>query len=263
MKSDYTPLNKSLYQIKKPRSWNSLVRFLSSLNSSWAFRGQIFDWDLKPTLERFTEKGRRWDFEMRSMQYLRELPQNIIPFKTANNFADLISFYQHYGGYTRFLDFTCSPYVAIFFAVSKAYTLNKSKPVVWAIDKNELNATCHQYDHVLSIDSKRDYIFDNEVLEKFVVPIEDIKFHERHINQQSLYLTVSNPSFNFEECLNNTFKNSQHIYKIFIGEDLIEECFIELSKMNINYKYLFPGIEGELMNISFRYLSDWSKIKRL
>ena len=237
-----------------------MTKLLSSFNLEWSFRGQISDWELQPTLERNVEVKARWDYEFRSLGYLKEISRRNSLFESDEySLVNLLSLFQHYGGYTRLLDFTRSQYVAVFFSLAKAHTISKPKPVIWAINTRQLAFQANQH----RSDFKLEDYFEEESQEKKVLVIDGDRSHERHSIQQSVYLAPSNPKNNFVDCLNNSLDSNNHIYKIILNDTVLKQGFVELMKMNISYKTLFPGIQGELNDVTFRYLTDWAKITNL
>jgi hypothetical protein len=96
--------------------------FLSALNDTkWVFRGHSdSNWGLQPTAERFAKTLRLTSieqyvllaFKRRAHQYLPDLPAD-------SDTLEWLALAQHYGAPTKLLDFTSSPYVAAFFAVTE------------------------------------------------------------------------------------------------------------------------------------------------
>jgi hypothetical protein len=122
-------------------SFTELQAFFSKLNANWIFRGQQnYDWDLSTTIDRLemiqplkapvTKK----DIEKLMIQQVQR-DIHMYSQSTKELLIDdvhIISFLQHYGAPTRFLDFTTSYLAALFFALENA----SGDASVYAIDKH-------------------------------------------------------------------------------------------------------------------------------
>lgn len=114
----------------KIESWKDFVELLESpffdaLGTEWVFRGhRRFDWSMTPTLGRLTDDG--IVTEELSNQQLGLFRKAIRGRTTDHSLLEdgvdddeLWSIGQHHGLMTPLLDWTYSPYVALFFAFSK------------------------------------------------------------------------------------------------------------------------------------------------
>ena len=124
-----------------------LMQVLNSYGTSVFFRGHAdANWKLESSLERVlgkswsAEKARRYeDYSIRTFKSKFHLydRENITP----TTKLEWMSLMQHYGVPTRLLDFTESPYVALYFAL-EAYDYNTANDLsVIAVDWVELNAS--------------------------------------------------------------------------------------------------------------------------
>ncbi|PBC38599.1 hypothetical protein CJ179_39105 [Rhodococcus sp. ACS1] len=109
--------------------------------SSWAFRGQQnADWEIWTSLSRYLRgfgvNPTVWPpqeariiriFKRKAHLHLDHVPDDKDTFQW-------LALIQHYGGPTRLLDFTWSPYVAAFFALESA----TSDAAVFALDTRKL-----------------------------------------------------------------------------------------------------------------------------
>jgi hypothetical protein len=111
-------------------SLDSIRNWLSELNGSWSFRGQREStWTLQTSLDReitvFHNSGHYplpdrqeeenellFRFQQQVHNYVRHLP-------STDDRASWLALMQHYGVPTRLLDWTQSPYVALYFAVEE------------------------------------------------------------------------------------------------------------------------------------------------
>lgn len=105
-------------------SWENIRAALESLpGDDWVFRGhERTEWELQTTLERTFGPVKRFDEEDLLLQFVRRaprfLPSNLVP--ADDDHAAWLGLLQHYGGPTRLLDVSLSPYVALFFAFESA-----------------------------------------------------------------------------------------------------------------------------------------------
>src|ERR1035438_72566 len=104
---------------------------------SWIFRGQMdADWHLQPTIERVVGQNPAMsvnafedyinnEFRRRARNYLSNAPHD-------ENRLEWLALMRHYGAPTRLLDWSRSPFVALFFAVADAQSQQPS--AVWCLD---------------------------------------------------------------------------------------------------------------------------------
>jgi len=162
---DYRKIFRELVVPERATTWKRFQKWAERLQGSWAFRGHAdAGWDLETSLDRetvldcktensrtvvrraaFHEKPLLREFQKRAHQYLSHLPAD-------DQIIDWLALMQHYGAPTRLLDWTRSPYVALYFAVEES--VRKNPAAVWAIDcdwalKESANS-CDQFDLKLS-----------------------------------------------------------------------------------------------------------------
>ncbi|OFW04584.1 MAG: hypothetical protein A3H96_09350 [Acidobacteria bacterium RIFCSPLOWO2_02_FULL_67_36] len=128
---------------------------------------------------------------------------------------------QHYGGPTRFLDVTRSPYIALFFAFEPS---GESDRVVWAINdascmlacaaimtRNERTSIEMTFGRVSGAQMQLVYSlvhgrYPDKLFESFapftgVFPVDPWKPDARQAAQQAMFLCVANPALSFAENL--------------------------------------------------------------
>jgi len=269
-------------------TWSD-VKNIASYLKNFAFRGQReSDWELTTTLERSWEENKRHltlkdrsIIESRILDAFIRRAHHFVPNPPDSTASiEWISLLQHYGGPTRFLDFSWSFYIAIFFAVEKA----TRDAAVWAINiPRQRGALLEKIDGFVDIDSPynafadtRQNVFAQQVINSyresdgnFVIAIDPVIMNDRQAAQQGLFLMQSSVQKSFEENLAGTFDfdpiqfrleeniykydSSSHtekllldtwVVKIVLPKSMHCEILNDLWKMNINAASLFPGLDG-------------------
>ena len=158
-----------------------LIETLNRFPNGYIFRGQSdSSWRLESSLERAI--GPTWSNE--NARKFEEF--SLLHFKSKFHLYDTenvqpqtklawLSLMQHYGVPTRLIDFTESPYIALYFALESCVPLTTSHIAIYAIDYTALIEA--SLDHIKRKDSgfredtisaytKRDSIFE-DVLDRF------------------------------------------------------------------------------------------------
>jgi hypothetical protein len=243
-------------------SWPDLEGKLSiysdSLISSWAFRGVgNTEWALQSSLERLNtplsveaERYLLATFQRRAHHYISDPPAK-------EDDLEWLALLQHHGTPTRLLDWTKSPYVALFFALNERREAGGNS-ALWAIDLRWCKEQARQLilptgriavvdpDESLGKPETFRAVFFTEPLLQFVAPLQPFRMNERLTIQQGLFLCPGNPRTSFESNL-LAFPNNEitdHVHKMVIPNHLREDILARLNRMNINRASLFPGIDG-------------------
>jgi hypothetical protein len=234
---------------------------LLSYESHWLFRGHSSDkWALESTLER-TLKPTGWDpewaqiseeyclfeFKARAHHYIAQesLPTSKLGW---------LSMMQHHGVPTRLLDFTESPFVALFFAFDGIKPMPEDSCAIWAIDYRALTKksidVIREADKNFTLSYKEVQMHQDAVFELIDQNAYDVlwttepgKFNLRLERQMGSFLISGNIRKRVSELLEilmpaGTFR------KIVIPSAFADEVFIILKKMGINNSRLFSDIDG-------------------
>jgi hypothetical protein len=255
----------------------------------WIFRGQAdAAWDIESTLVRaFKESWEQW---AKSWYWNRVMVQKRIEGQLAFDFASkaklhgldvslekpvaLLSAMRHFGVPTRLLDWTYSPFVALYFALEEE-ALPESA-AVWAINVTALDRAAtlktlpvqrlrggqKLIPPVRSVDFSRDEVFLKHVCPDFdfyhrsdllgepvienVVPILPGTQNERLSAQQGLFLCPSQIGPSLLMQLEKLMRDVRDVWivKIVIPRRLRQKVLRKLFQMNVHPLSLFPGADG-------------------
>lgn len=248
------------------------TEFCNRKSIDLVFRGhRRYDWGLTPTLARFNEKNVVTN-ELANMQ-LKLFRKAIRGRITDHSLFDdnelendeLWAIGQHYGLKTPLLDWSYSPFVALFFAFAKTDEQDELENPYRAI--YILNKTAISDD---------EYFRDIRVLE----PRKDD--HGRLVNQAGLFTfspyeaTIENKLIEIlgnedypDEQLRNASQSeeeepailAQYICKIFIKNEQQKECLKFLRRMNVHHASLFPDLIGAA-DYSNVLIEEWEQNRR-
>jgi len=266
-------------QTRRFECWSQIRAAFDSLpQPRWLFRGQSdARWPLRTTLERALERHDYYHeenylislFKSRAHHYLTSTPAH-------DNDLEWLALMQHHGAPTRLLDFTVSPYVALYFAIERVST---ARCAVWAVngpalqDRTEYLLSSIKEWHDLGLpdgfeEKPLDYwlqgtpaAFSSVFLNNqcsFVCPVQPSRVNERMVTQQGVFLCPGKSHYwdSFEMNLLSIVTltnlpdyiepawNPPLIYHLTVPATLRAEILSELNRMNINRATLFPGLDG-------------------
>lgn len=246
-------------------SWSDFNRQIKTLKyREWVYRGQSnYKWPLQTSLfrafndvyqlrnqnSRLSEKIAKNSYEQRLIENFKtnaHLFINDLPSYDDN--LEWLAVMQHYGAPTRMLDFTYSPYVALFFSI----TNGSSDSTIFCFNKRELNGGVYK-------DEKNESIFKNQLLKEdsYLQIYDPQKTNQRLHNQQGLFVVPSNNYESIDEIITNSdreYWDSGHKYVI--PKTLHYEMIENLKKMNITSSIIFPGIEGYTQSLKYLLLEE-------
>jgi FRG domain len=196
------------------------------------------------------------DFRRAAHHYLKpgELPH-------VDDKLEWLALMQHYGAPTRLLDFTRSPYVAAFFALSEA----RDGSAVWALDANWCHATARNYVDTRNStgdgeemirwpgrEARRDFweqeyiesLFDHDLV--VIISLEPFRRNERLNIQRGVFVVPGNLDRPFMDIFKEFGSGgiTDHVRKYVLEKQVQEKAIPDLNRMNINRASLFPGLDG-------------------
>ena len=265
----------------------NLKEYRNLINShglrEWIYRGQNnYGYSLESSLFRVLERNKDIQYPIEPLKknmyrlgYEKEMLESFkrrchiflqsFPDKDLN--LDWLALMQHYGAPTRLLDFTFSPYIALYFAISGAGNAPVS---VFCINRVELEDRIEKKFNICEEDITKSFnrkLADmKDIKNAFLFSYEPKFVNERLFVQQGLFLVSNSLHFSHDAILKEIADDDIYI-KIKIEHKAFKEIINELYKMNISATTLYPGFEGfckSFENIgaislySMQHLNDFS-----
>ena len=164
--------------------------------------------------------------------YISDLPDRKSTF-------DWLALMQHYGTPTRLLDFSFSPYIALYFAISGA----KDDSAVYCINYKEIIKKDDSLTRNINDYYKNIMQPQKSIKETILVPFEPTFTNERLFAQQGVFLIPNSLDFSHHEILEKNYDDNYYL-KVKIHSNCFVEIITELQKMNIKASTIYPGFEG-------------------
>jgi len=235
------------------------------------FRGQACaDWPLVHSLSRklapSMDEESRIDIEQAAMTQFQQQGHLLLGSGSPPKPDDLHGWWaymQHHGAPTRLLDWTKSPFVALYFAVVEQ---PEHDGAVWLFSLSSLMEAM-EAKHGRNLTVKRaDYkgYYQEAGLPHFLFPLDYYQQNERMIAQQGLFTICRNIIGDHGVVIEEVFKRDDGAYdpaytQIVIPKAKKLEMLRKLALFNITGSSLFPGIDGlgrsigELVTMSCHY----------
>lgn len=216
-----------------------------------------------------SEKDILQAFRGEAMGYVKDVP--------ATDYRTWAVYAQHYGVPTRFLDWSYSPLVALYFACKDKEHIEGA---VWMLHCTNyqyfLHKTGAQNDAGLTIDETINCIFKGEKVIEYPILFRPYYIDNRMSAQSSIFMIWgSNMScldnlipdelsmvYKSDNKRNNEFKLGEQnpiFMQIKIYPDQKKRFLRQLDMMGVNEKSLFPGLDGIGRYVESRYRFNYSE----
>jgi len=241
---------------------DDLMQLLNRLPNNFVFRGQSdANWGLQSTLERTI--GSKWNaknarkFEdysldiFKSKYHIYSGSEHIPKSKLS-----WLSVMQHYGVPTRLVDFTTSPYIALYFALEAYDPLSNKALSIYCLDYSAIMEKSIEHIKIndaifnetrSSIQGKQDSIFETAVdcsAYNIAWVTEPIELNARIDRQSGTFLISGNLEEKIDAVINSPLYESYELKKIIIPANLYEGIYVALRKMSINSKTVYGDLSG-------------------
>ena len=237
-------------------SWeqfHKLVRDPRFERERYAFRGQRrYDWDLVPSLARggaggtFTAEDSRLYLD--SFRRAARGRKDADPKLDADE--EMWALGQHHGLRTPLLDWTLSPYVALFFAFEGNDQKNEKPNTSRIVQMLNLSKIKQLIDN-LGVEGDPEHL-------QIVQPIGDS--NKRLLSQAGLFVLVPPGETVISWIMTNDPDAAatpellaEYLLKIHIDNKNREECLRALHRMNIHHASLFPDLAGSCLYSNFDF----------
>jgi hypothetical protein len=242
---------------------DDLLEKINTLPNNYIYRGQAdARWALQSSLERMLDRAADRDRLVRLEEYsldcfrskfhLYDKESNNAPNSTLAWLAAM----QHYGVPTRLLDFSSSPYIALYFALAShdpslhddlaLYVMDYSAIMQASIDS--VAGQIRSFSETRSsVHAKRDEIFD-DVIDRGahdVLWVTEPKVVNTRVDKQSgTFLISGNRRKTIEELLAQSIYSNCDVQKLIIPKKYYDGLFVILRKVNISAKTLYGDLYG-------------------
>lgn len=238
------------------RDFSSLLEspFFNRADTQFIFRGhRFYDWSMTPTLARVTKNDIvTKDLADEQLKMFRKAirgrisDHSLLDDENEREHDELWSIGQHHGLMTPLLDWTYSPYVALFFAFAKE-------------DQKEEKDNPYRAVYILN----KSFISDDELCPDIRVFEPKKDDHGRLVSQAGLF-TFSPYDATIENKLTEVLTDedfpddelktaaegeqpgilAKYICKVYIKNEEQQECLKHLRRMNVHHASLFPDLIG-------------------
>jgi hypothetical protein len=243
-------ITKTNISSKKVESLEELLKIINEHFAHWPnyiFRGHAqSDWLLEPTLSRTLKKIEFKDKQVLVKEHLERFKleirgrRGVNPRQLSEN--EFWALGQHFGLQTPLLDWTQSPYVALFFALIKPEISATGYRSLWGFHSTDIELINSWYSDKKLKKSKYQVELINPILDE----------NSRLVNQNGLFIKINLDNDLYKWVLNGPSLDWITLYRIDFPDSIREETILHLDLMNINYSSLFPELFGSSMHCNVK-----------
>ena len=271
----------------KWRDFSNQVYELFKPSDQWIFRGQSkSSWPLASKLERELDRYGKDQRSIRNAEanivreFLRKY-KNYLGSEHIQDAMEALSYIQHYGGATRYLDWSYSIYIAAYFAIKGAVVNDWA--TVWCFRSTFWSNMSNREKYAGKVFGCNPTTRNSELQELFGIPVFDenggcrpreselypcvfqVAPCAQNLNierQQGLFLMTSQPEKGFENNLSEMIGKSEDkkdfIRRIDIccDDQFLTDALTDLRRMSVSSEVLFGGAGGlcEALNLGIMNL---------
>ena len=209
------------------------------------YRGQEHNWFPAPKVLRIANDRKVNPLKLETKIFDNFKNQALIFHKDVIHYSPLekLTLAQHFGLPTRLLDWTTNPLIAIWFACQGNQSIANQDRVVWGYGIYEEEVSKINPKNPFSSNLIR-FFKPNNIDQRISAQDSWFSIHPIQVVNGVLDKQRGDglPHFNKIE----TFENNSNFYfaKFHINEDLVGEILEKLNLIGINYRTLFPSLEG-------------------
>ncbi len=209
--------------------------------TTYIYRGHANSiWNLEPTLDRIIKYSRstKRKTHLEQFQFSARGRRGSNPPRMESD-NDWWALGQHNGLATPLLDWTESPFVALYFAMVKARSEPGADCCVWALSQSTIRSNSKNIQEdpdVKEIDGRKPVV-------EIVRPMSDD--NSRLVNQRGLFTRGPN-NVDLEKWVkeHDRAAKTMSLIKLSVPKKGADDCLRYLNRMNINHSTLFPDLYG-------------------
>lgn len=230
----------------------ALIEKINSYSNAYVFRGHSNSvWRLQTTLQRNCAGKYTKEFAQKMEEYTLNVFKSKFHIYDKENEAphsllEWLSVMQHYGVPTRLLDFTLSPYVALYFAIESIELSCETDLALYAVNYSEINnySLTLLPENCKTVD--QNCVFD-EILkqnnQQIIWVTEPSKLNVRMDRQLGSFITCGAHGCDIEETFKSNY-SSIVVDKLIISKSMFEQIFALLRKVNITGSAIYGDLSG-------------------
>lgn len=247
-----------MFETRTINTWDDALRVAAVAQRQCVFRGQQqASWPIASSIERMVRHEPSRDELTMVRHFWRQAPAYLAPTLVPSDIVTWLSLMRHCGAPTRLLDFTRSPYVALFFALEDPNDVSASH-ALWAVDRHWCQTAvasklaeatgCTEDQAVTQIHKDQagivQKLISGELAFDGVLPVEPLIMDPRQAAQQTVLLCPCNLAKTFAEKISAMRHVEGVLVKWEMSPAVRARGLEDLRAMNVTSASLFPGIEG-------------------